>query len=192
MFELIDVRKILRKHRESLRKDAKRRWVVLIFNAIPLFVALTLLALNHPLTAGVVGILVTAYALFAGLILNMVVFLFNIVTRAARELDLKNPKSKPRILLERLYANSLYSFLVTVIVLVVLVFFYILDLWSLPPMTIVHPLWFIPNPIVMLNPWLLIISAFVYYMTVHFLMNLLMIAKRLFAILSVQLEEKTE
>lgn len=188
MFEIINVKAILIKHLESLRKDTKLRWALLVFVIIPAIAPVLLLLYNKPLTAVATGILLTAFVLFAGLMLNMVILLFNIVSQATKELDLENPESEPRILLERLYANTLYSVLVGILVLVVLVFVNILELWHAPAwMEISNSIWFLPNPIIISNPWLLFPSVFVYFMTIHFLMNLLMIVKRLFALLSVQL-----
>lgn len=184
VFELVNVSGVIRKHFSSLCEDSKVRWVILLFIVLPSLVPIYLLFLEHiPLGPSSAGALITAYSLFSGLLLSVVVFLFNIVVAAAKELEIQNKKSKSRILVEHLYANSLYSVIVAISTLAVLVFGEITNLWSAQ---VVLDLWLFSLPLLDL------VSGIVYFMTVHFLMTLLMIVKRLSALLSKQLEMVTE
>ncbi len=181
VFELVNVSKVIRKHYSSLREDSKTIWIIFLFFIIPLLVPTYLLIIEYrPLMEASVSALITAFSLFSGLLLSMVVFLFNIVVKAKDELDIANKKSKSRILVEHLYANTLYSILIAVFTLALLVFSSVVGIWNV---SLAINLIFVQIKI------LDFVSALVYFVISHFLMILLMIIKRLFVLLTKQLEE---
>lgn len=175
LFELINIGTIVRDHFASLREDAHKRWILLLFFIIPIGVAYFLVfMLNRILQPSSLSALITMFTLFSGLILNVVVFLFNIATRAGSDLGIKNPESKPRKLIEHVYVNSLYSVLVAVSTLTILVLVLIIDLDMSPSLPLIA------------------VSFVVYSVTAHFIMTLLMVVKRLYALLTEHLQQTSK
>lgn len=167
VFELVDVRKIIREHYSSLRDDAHLRWIIVLFALIPgLLAGCILYLLNAVLTITSLNALITAFTLFAGLLLNVVVFLFNIAVKGAEALNIGDPKSKTKILLEHVYANSLYAIIVAVLTLLLLLLVSIIGLGTIT------------------NLWIIILSGVTYFLTFHFVMTLFMIIERVFTLLT--------
>jgi len=99
------------------------------------------------------------------------VFLFNVVTGASEDLGLRKPQSKTRKLIQHVYVNSLYSVLVAVATLCLLVLTLVIDMDMSP------------------NIPLTVVSLIVYSITGHFLMTLLMVVKRLYALLTEHMKQ---
>ncbi len=170
MFTLIDVRFIVKKHYGTLRHDTKLRFIILIFIVIPIVVSILFTTINKLLTQNSVNALITAFAIFTGLLLNVIFILFDIVGKAEGNVTQANNR---RLLLEHLYANSLYALLVSTITLIFLIIIAITEIWQ--------------N-----HPFLLILSSIVYFGVTHFMMTLLMIFKRLSILLFSQLEKEDQ
>lgn len=166
MFTLIDVSFIIKKHYETLRLDTKLRFIILIFIVIPIVVSILFTTIDKPLTQNSVNALITAFAIFTGLLLNVIFILFDIVGKVEGNTTQANNR---RLLLEHLYANTLYALLVSAITLMFLIITAITEIWQ--------------NHII-----LLILSSIVYFSVTHFMMILLMIFKRLSILLFSQLE----
>jgi hypothetical protein len=115
-----------------------------------------------------VNALITAFAIFTGLLLNVIFILFDIVGKVKGTTTHANNR---RLLLEHLYANTLYALLVSTITLIFLIITAITEIWQ--------------N-----NSILLILSSIVYFGGAHFMMTLLMIFNRLSILLFSQLEQE--
>lgn|GEM_PF-1015452 len=177
MFSLINILGIIEEHYETLKSDAKLRFIILIFFLIPLLVAFLLIITNKPLTQNSVNALITAYSIFTALLLNVIFIIYDImgklkITDKDTTDDIaeyaKNRNQKE--LLEHLYSNSVYSLLTSIIILTILILEALIEVWRIEGYI------------------LCIFSGFTYIMVAHFLMNLLMITKRLSSLLSSKLD----
>lgn len=177
MFSLINVLGIIEEHYKTLKLDAKLRFIILIFFLIPLLVASLLIIKDKLLTQNSVNALITAYAIFTALLLNVIFIIYDIMGKLkitnkdstddiAEEVKYKNQKK----LLEHLYSNSVYSLLISIIILIILILETLIEVWNIKGYI------------------LCIFSGFTYLMIAHFLMNLLMITKRLSFLLSSKLD----
>jgi len=162
MIPLIGIGVIIQKHFETLQEDAKWFWQFGLFFFIPFVVTVFfLLFLNKGLTSDSTNALITAFSIFTGLLLNVILIIFAIVDRSVRPESQGSKKSK---LLHHLYANSIYALLISVLILIVLLITVILNDWKNSAL-------------------ILISSAIVYFGVSHFIMTLLMIFRRLYVLL---------
>lgn len=168
MFTLIDVSFIIKEHYKTLQRDAKLPSIIIIFIVIPIVVAYTFFKVDKLLTQSSVNALIMAFAIFTGLLLNVIFILFDIVDKVDRNTTQANNR---RLLLEHLYANTLYALLISAIILTFLIITAITEIWK--------------NYTI-----LLILSSVVYFGVAHFMMTLLMIFKRLSILLFSQLEKE--
>jgi len=168
MFTLIDVSFIIKKHYDTLLRDAKLRFIIFLFIVIPLVASIFFIKNDKLLTQDSVNALITAFAIFTGLLLNVIFILFDIVGKVKGNTTHANNR---RLLLEHLYANTLYALLVSAITLIFLIITTITEIWQ--------------N-----NSILLILSSIVYFGGAHFMMTLLMIFNRLSILLFSQLERE--
>lgn len=171
---------IVKKHFETLHKDANIFWRVGLFFGIPLLFTLLLICWNKELTNDSANVLITAFSIFTGLLLNVILIIFAIVDGSLKQTsgekseskdaesrdvikEIKTKETKAN-LLHHLYANSIYALLISVIVLLVLIITVILNDWA--------------NYSI-----ILVASVLVYFGVMHFVMTLLMIFKRLYVLL---------
>lgn len=168
MFTLIDVSFIIKEHYRTLQRDAKLLSIIVIFIVIPIVVVYTFSKVDKLLTQSSVNALIMAFAIFTGLLLNVIFILFDIVDKVDRNTTQANNR---RLLLEHLYANTLYALLISAIILTFLIITAITEIWQ--------------NYTI-----LLILSSVVYFGVAHFMMTLLMIFKRLSILLFSQLEKE--
>jgi hypothetical protein len=156
---LINVDLIIVKHFQTLIEDSSSFCFYLYFLIIPLITAIILIYLNKPMTDGSANTLITAFSIFTGLLLNVILIIFSIVDRRQER---KN--TDKWITFEHLYANTIYALLLSTILLLFLILLVVLNDWK--------------------NSFLIIFFSFIiYFCVVHFVMTLLMIFKRLFVLL---------
>jgi hypothetical protein len=158
---LINVGDIIRRHFRTLREDAVISYLVFYFLIIPLIFATICVWFQKFVTENIANSLLTAFSIFIGLLLNIILVIFAIVDNSGRGGRLSTLKIK---LLEHLYSNSIYTLLLSTIIVVFLIVMLILNDWySFPLITI--------------------LSFIVYFGLFHFIMTLLMIFKRLYVLL---------
>lgn len=161
MVPLVGISVIIEKHFQTLKEDANCLWQLGLFFVIPGLTAAILLYLNKGLTNNSANALITAFSIFTGLLLNVILIIFAILDRSIKPESQGTKKSK---LLHHLYANSIYALLISVLILLVLIITVIWDDWN--------------------NTSLIFIaSAIVYFVVAHFVMTLLMIFRRLYVLL---------
>lgn len=162
MIPLINIDDIIRKHFETLREDANLFYRLLYFVFIPLFVAGLFIYLNKCLNENSANSLITAFSIFTGLLLNIILIIFAIVNNA----NMSNSKfsSLKLKLLGHLYANSIYALLLSTILLIILIIMVIFGDWN----------WML---------WVKTLSFIIYFGISHFVITLLMIFKRLYVLL---------
>ena len=66
MFTLIDVSFIIKKHYETLQRDAKLLSIIFIFIVIPIVVSILFATIDKLLTQSSVNALIMAFAIFTG------------------------------------------------------------------------------------------------------------------------------
>jgi amino acid transporter len=198
VFALIDIRSIVSKHYVTLQRDAKKRFIVLIFFIMPATFSLLLILKNKFLTENSVNALITAFTLFVGFLLSIIFILFDII----RDIDNSTERGKLRkTLLDHLYSNSLYALLISILTLIVLLFTAVTDVWPktdttgsqslIQNISTNQSIEIAKNLDIVGGDILLTILSFVsYFLIIHFLMTLLMILKRLSILLTSQLDEQ--
>jgi hypothetical protein len=152
---IINILPIFRKHFETLKKDTNTFWIVFLFIAIPFVISFTLVYTYCLITETSINSLITAFAIFVGFIINVIVLLIN----TAR----KNGDSTRKLLIEHLFYNTLYELVLGIIILTLSLFvnFVYLKLSS---------------------STLVILSFFIYFLLINFLITLLQITRRMFVL----------
>lgn len=175
MFTLINIKEIINKHYESLKQDSKCRFIILIFFLMPIGISGMLLICDKPLSENSVDSLITAFAIFTALLLNVIFIIYDLIDKIGVKESSDVIKSKVVLkrkikLIEHLSYNSVYSLLISLVILMILMLFAVVEIWNIKALSITskHSIDF-----------LLWGSLLVYSLVVHFLMNLLMITKRL-------------
>lgn len=161
MIPLVGFGEIIKKHFETLKEDANWFWRIGLFLGVPLIASGILVYSHKFLSLNSSNALITAFSIFSGLLLNVILIIFAIVDRTIIP---DNQGSKKAKLLHHLYANSIYALLISVIILLVLIITVVLDNWT--------------------NCFFILISSgIVYFGVTHFIMTLFMIFRRLYVLL---------
>jgi hypothetical protein len=132
----------------------------LLFFGLPLVSSLALVFTGRRLTEQTTSLLLTAFSIFAGLLLNLLVLVHSLIRRYRSEDKFKDA----RRLLRELYANMSYGVLVCIVGILPLV---VADGGSG-------------------YTWKAIIAGTVFFISLHFLLTLLMILKRVHVLLSTE------
>jgi hypothetical protein len=149
---------IFSKHFKTLNEDANKLYQILNFFLIPIVVAILFVGYGKLLTSSSANTLITAFSIFTGLLLNIILIIFAIIDGKPSS-DRKQGR-----LLDHLYANSIYALLVSAIILVILIISIIWDNW-------------------LCSSFLIGLSLLIYFGITHFIMTLLMIFTRLYVLL---------
>lgn len=182
MWALINPSRIIKEHFKSLEQDAGRFPRYTIFFLMPLLVSFFLVVcLQKPLTHQVIAVLVPAFSIFTALLLNVAFLLLNNVSKLSTgPADKQSLKGR---LVSSLYVNSLYSILVSTIILTVLILIAIAQPWMIGEyvVNLLVVSAYIPSSLILLP-----ISFIAYFLIMHFILNLLMVIKRLHGLLVAQ------
>jgi hypothetical protein len=160
MSSKIDVRVIVTDHFSTLRDHATGKrsgFDIFLFIGLPFLLAAALIARRVLLTTGAATVLITSLSIFTGLLLNLLLLIHSLIEKA--EGVSKKTESE---LLRQLYANISYNILIAIITLSVL----------------------IVAAVFSTSCWLqLTASGISYFLVVNFLFTILMILKRVYALL---------
>ena len=102
MFKKINVIEIVEKHLSTLKNHRTNKIHipdVILFVLIPLFLSLALIYFRNLLNKDMANILVTSFSIFAGLLLNLLLLVFDLVDKEG------NNNDNIRNALEELYLN---------------------------------------------------------------------------------------
>ncbi len=177
MFTKINILSIVSDHIATLRNDrnGKVYWPdIVLFFVLPLLISILLLSLGVLLTNEITNAIVTSLSLFAGLLFNLLVLVYEILSR-------KSFTPRQKTALREIYVNISFGILVslTTIVLSLLHFIEIhkctvnlclLGKCAPQAVYICIPDWFI--------------SLIVYYLFINFVLTLFMILKRIYKLMS--------
>lgn len=196
MFEKINILSVFAEHISTLKKygsDEYSRSDIIIFLVSPAILAFILLfACNIPLKGNLITILVTSFSIFAALLFNLLLLIYDIVSKHNKdggEISDKTKKIRELTLKEKLlketYVNISFNITISVISIILLIaLYFITETVSLETYKInIYSL--------VLNPFQYLISLFsfaVYYFLIQFMLTLLMVIKRINILLSKEFE----
>ena len=167
MLSKINIGRIVRDHLATLQDDATGRRMksdYLVFFGLPIVVAFFLaFVLNLSVNQGAVGILVTSLSIFAALLFNLLLLIYDVVSKVEQG----SRKLKERYL-SQVYSNISFAILVSIVSIIVLLVAYF-DLDG--------------------SCFALATSFVVYYLVTLFLLTLFMILKRVHILLSREFED---
>jgi len=183
MVSLFSSRRIIREHIKSVGDDTSRASSYAVFLLLPLLISVLLVVLFGQRMYALSDTLILVFSILTGLLLNMAFVLFGIFSGADKQ-DYKTDTSK-RELVHALHFNTLYTILVSVTTLAVLLLCAFSDFWRWDPIHIMYgPVsmyFYIQEPAAIL----------VYFIVFHFVMNILLILKRLESLVSLQTDSQS-
>lgn len=162
MFNKINVMEIVEKHLSTLKNQRTNKIHlpdVVLFILLPFLLSLILVCFSNLLNKDIANILVTAFSIFAGLLLNLLLIVFDLVDKQG------NNNKNIRNALEELYFNISFCILISIlsIFLLLALFINIKYVW-----------------------YLNLLSFLVYYFLFVFIFTLLMVLKRIHKMLSIK------
>ena len=163
MFQKINVIEIFRNHLGTLKSnktDKAHIPDIILFLLIPFLISSILIFYNHLLTKELANIIATSFSVFAGLLLNLLLLVFDL---ADKEENKKNERITS--VLKQLYSNIAFCILISVII--------VFSLFSLF-LDITYD-WYIQG-----------LSWLVYYLLLVFMLTLIMVIKRIDKMLSIK------
>lgn len=154
MLSLFDFSIIIKQHYEDLIVDSNKLTVIFVFFIIPSIISIIFVYFNFLLNKDIINSLLVAFTIFTAFLPNVIFIQLSI------RKDLKDDKTfgKDAIKVSNyLYTNSVYSLLISVLILAVLIALLITN---------------------DMNHWG--ISLIVYVLVIHFLITFLMVIQRVF------------
>lgn len=212
MLEKINIFKIFKEYLGTLKKHNSNSYSaedVFLFILFPAILALSLIIYHISLTNNLIIILVTSFSIFAALLFNLLLLIYDIVSKSngrksnqnnesSKEIavnlsnDISNGKEKNKKilslkekLLKETYVNISYNIIISIISIVFLLMLYLVletMVTAKEGASACQPLLYAFKYIVPL------ISFFVYYFLVQFMLTLFMILKRIHVLLSKEFE----
>lgn len=156
MLDLIDFSSIIEQHYRNLRKDSNRINVVILFFIIPAFISLILVSWNFVLNTEAINGLLVAFTIFTAILPNVIVIQVGI----RKDLKDNNTFSEDALnVSNNLYTDSVYSLLVSVLILSIMILILITN---------------------KKGPYASLIA---YILIIHFLFTFLMLIQRFFILL---------
>ena len=164
MFTIINVFPIFKKHFEMLKKDATSLILVILYLFIPLGMSLILIYEKLVLSPESIKTLITAFSIFTGFIINVILIIFDIIKRST-----KNRERIHEELIVHLYYNSLYELTISIFLLIFSLFSY----FTYPKLN---------------ELCVTILSFILYFILMNFLITLLQITKMIFVLLNKEIQ----
>jgi len=177
LFEKINIVKIISDHMATLKDYGKSRYSKLdlfLFFILPLVISGASVYYGVALNKDLVGILINVFSIFAGLLLNLLVLMYSVISNAvklAKESDPPTPEYAVRIkidLLEQVFANISFEILLSSFNVILLA---VSTLFSSDKAN-------------------QIFSLLIFYLVVLFSLSLLMVLKRVHKLLSDEITEQ--
>lgn len=171
MFNKINILQIIKDHFATLRDYGTKKQRVsdyLLFIGIPLLLSLVAWFLKLRLVNDIINILITSLSIFAALLLNLLLLIFDIVRKNERNIDGSNNNERKLEFLKEIYSNISYSILISILTLIFLML-----------------LNFIKNSLAGE-----ICTLIIFTFLINFILSLLMILKRVHSLLSREIVPK--
>lgn len=177
MFKKINVSKIVIDHLNTLKSyDTQSLRVAdyALFIIVPIIISITMVCFSYLIDKTFANILITSLSIFAALLLNLLLLVFDIVRKTndslAKSKEAKNPyeaEEKRLTFLKEIYANISYAIFISILSIIILLVIYFVSLESL----------------------LQFLSFLVYFLSINFIFTLLMIVKRVHILLANELKK---
>ena len=167
MLDKVNVAKIVRDHVGTLKDNPTgkyRRSDFLLFFFVPIPVAIVVVMLLGTLPGSLIGVITTSLSIFTALLLNLLLLAYNIARNSEGPSDeyIKEMKEK---LFHEIFSNIAFAVLVALVTVGCLLIFGIVS--DCAPLLATQ-----------------ILSAVIYYLGTLFLLKMLMLLKRVYALLS--------
>jgi len=128
MFEKMNISRIIFDHISTLKDYGSGKYKlgdIIIYIGLPIIVSILLIYFNFILNSNMVGILITAMAIFAGLFFNLLVLVYDVTLKSNKTKE--DPNGIKSSLLRETYANISFSIFISLIMLILLISFYLFD-----------------------------------------------------------------
>ncbi|HYJ88086.1 MAG TPA: hypothetical protein VEW46_18610 [Pyrinomonadaceae bacterium] len=168
MINKINVYSIIRDNFRTLVHDSdgtRSDWDIALFVVVPLIASTALLSLKGVFGQTTSGVLVTAYSIFAALLFNLLLLVYDIVKKS------NNARSVKSRFLKQVYSNISYSVFVSILLIAILLAYFVA--MSTPRLVYLK----------------YALAFLVYALTANFLLTMLMILRRVHILLSKEFEE---
>lgn len=172
MIDKINTSKIVEDHIHTLKNyntNEYNLWDLFIFFAVPFIISIIFIFLHFKLTDGFINVLATSLSIFAALLFNLLLLIYDIIPKKEGLGD--NGKLKSEFL-KQIYANVSFCIFVAIITIIFLI------VSSL----VVNQ--FDPFPLIRYINLKSILALIVYYLLFVFIFTLFMILKRVHILLS--------
>lgn len=166
MINKINVYNIIRDNFRTLVHDSdgtRSDGDIVLFVVVPLIASAALLSLKGVFGQTTSGVLITAYSIFAALLFNLLLLVYDIVKKSASSL-----KSR---FLKQVYSNISYSVFISILLIAILLAYYV----SMSSPRLIYAKY--------------ALAFFVYALTANFLLTMLMILRRVHILLSKEFED---
>lgn len=163
----INVSKILTDHFGTFRHTSGKVKIrdYLLFIGVPVIITAILIKFGATLERGILGVFLTCYSIFIALLLNLLLLIYDIMHKVNNNIA-KDPKRQlKKKFIKEVYSNVSFSILLSIILIIVLV------------------LGYIENLLVQC-----IVSAIIYFLSAMFILSLFMILKRVYILLSKEMD----
>lgn len=167
MIEKIDISNIVKDHISTLKNyetDKYSLWDFVLFFFVPFLIGGGLVYFHFMLTKGIVNGLVTSLSIFAALLFNLLLLIYDIIQKTENSEGIKGLKTT---FLRQIYTNISFCILVAISTVILLLISFLdieIDLFHC------------------------ILAFFVYYLVSLFILTLFMILKRIHILLSKEFE----
>ena len=167
MLDKVNITKIVRDHLGTFKDNSTRKYRpldFLLFFLVPLLVAAGFVAILGTLPTNLIGVIATSLSIFTALLLNLLLLAYNIVRNSESPSD-EGIREMREKLFHEIFSNIAFAVLVALVTVgSVLIFGVVSDCASMLA--------------------IYILSAVIYYLGTLFLLTLLMLLKRVYALLS--------
>jgi len=162
MLSVINIWPIFKRHFETLKEDVTTKGIILFFIIIPFLISLLLTYFGFLITSNILNSLIATFSILTGFNINILVLL---IGTKKMKTDIENK------LIKHLSCNILYELIVGLLILTISVVLSII----LQKIT---------------NIVLYFSTLAIYFMVFNFLLTLLMISKRIYALLYMKLKDR--
>jgi len=163
MFNKIDISNIFNDHIATLVDNStgeRATGDIILFFVLPLIPALLMVLYKASLDTNIVSILVTCMSVFAALLFNLLLLIYDIIRKSTNGAGSLDQKLR---FLKQIYSNISFCILIAILTLILSLSHFIIQ---------------------ELFPLRIIVVAFVYYLVTVFVLTLFMVLKRVHVLLS--------
>jgi hypothetical protein len=152
---------------KELDSQSPSKYDLSLFFVFPLLISILFSVLNIRLDKDLVSILINVFAIFAGLLFNLLILMYDVISKQSRS-NGKEEKDKIKFrLLKEIYYNISFGIFLSLVIVVIL------------PISMIF----------LSQPFNIFLSFVVFSLSILFVLTLLMILKRIHNLLSYDIEQ---